>query len=141
MMPTVTCDLRPVECSSRTGISRSALRSKNFWEGEGLGTQRVPGRWPSPKPHPLLALYAGLNKLSRKERAVSTVGNRQMVEQFWQRMSDFDFAGAGELLHEDYVCEWPQSRERIRGRANFVALNAAYPGRWQITIKRIVACD
>ena len=70
-----------------------------------------------------------------------TVSNRQIVEQFWQRMSAFDFAGAGELLHDDYVGEWPQSRERIRGRAHFVALNAAYPGRWVITIQRIVACD
>jgi hypothetical protein len=70
-----------------------------------------------------------------------TVSSRQIVEQFWQRMSAFDFAGAGELLHDDYVCEWPQSSERIRGRANFVALNAAYPGRWVITIQRIVACD
>ena len=70
-----------------------------------------------------------------------TASNRQIVEQFWQRMSAFDFAGAGELLHDDYVCEWPQSRERIRGRANFVALNAAYPGRWVITVQRIVACD
>lgn len=72
---------------------------------------------------------------------MSTLSNRQVVEQLWQRMSAFDFAGAGELLHDDYICEWPQSRERIRGRANFVALNAAYPGRWVITIQRIVACD
>jgi limonene-1,2-epoxide hydrolase len=71
---------------------------------------------------------------------MQTVGNRQIVEQFWQRMSTFDFAGAGELLHDEYICEWPQSRERIRGRANFVALNAAYPGRWVIAIQRIVAC-
>jgi limonene-1,2-epoxide hydrolase len=71
---------------------------------------------------------------------MSAASSRQTVEQFWQRLSTFDFAGAGDLLHEDYVCEWPQSRERIRGRANFVALNAAYPGRWVIAIERIVAC-
>jgi limonene-1,2-epoxide hydrolase len=71
---------------------------------------------------------------------VSESSNRQIVEQFWQRLSVFDFAAAGDLLHDEYVCEWPQSCERIRGRANFVALNAAYPGRWVIVIQRIVAC-
>ena len=72
---------------------------------------------------------------------MSALTNRQIVELFWQRLSAFDFAGAGDLLHDDYVGEWPQSRERIRGRANFVALNAAYPGRWVIAIQRLVACD
>jgi len=70
---------------------------------------------------------------------VASDTNRWVVEQLWQRMSAFDFDGAGELLHDDYICEWPQSRERIRGRANFVALNTAYPGRWVATIHRIVA--
>ena len=46
---------------------------------------------------------------------------------------------AGALLHDDYVGEWPQSRERIRGRANFIAINAHYPGRWRIALKTIVA--
>jgi hypothetical protein len=73
--------------------------------------------------------------------AVSAVSNRQIVEQFWQCLSVFDFAGAGDLLHDEYICDWPQSRERVRGRANFVALNAAYPGRWVVAIQRIVACD
>lgn len=50
----------------------------------------------------------------------------------------FDFVSAGELLHDDYVCEWPQSNERIRGRENFVALNASYPGRWTADLKRVI---
>jgi len=64
--------------------------------------------------------------------------NRQLVVEFWGRIGRFDFAGAGELLHDDYVCEWPQSNERIRGRANFVALNGNYPGRWAAEIKRVI---
>ncbi len=64
--------------------------------------------------------------------------NRQLVIELWQRMGRFDFAGAGELLHDDYVCEWPQSKERIRGRANFVALNSNYPGRWKAEVKRVI---
>ena len=70
---------------------------------------------------------------------MASESNRQVVEEFWRRLSAFDFDGAGELLHDEYICEWPQSRERIRGRANFVALNAAYPGRWVAAVQRLVA--
>ena len=63
---------------------------------------------------------------------------RQLVTELWQRMGRFDFAGAGELLHDAYVCEWPQSKERIRGRENFVALNSNYPGRWKAEVKRVI---
>ena len=66
--------------------------------------------------------------------------NQQTVEQLWHSFDAFDFEAAGHLLSDDFVCEWPQSRERIRGRENFVAVNANYPGRWRITIERIVAC-
>ena len=52
-----------------------------------------------------------------------------------------DFKMAGEFLHDDYTLDWPQSGERIRGRANFVAINENYPahGRWEFTIHRVLA--
>lgn len=67
--------------------------------------------------------------------------SKHVVEQFWATMQTNDFVAAAELLEEDYVLEWPQSGERIRGRANFAALNQHYPaaGRWQFTVNRIVA--
>jgi len=67
--------------------------------------------------------------------------SKQIVERFWAAMQTNDFRRAGELLHDDFSLEWPQSGERIRGRANFVAINANYPahGRWEFTIHRIVA--
>jgi ketosteroid isomerase-like protein len=67
--------------------------------------------------------------------------NKQVVEQFWAAMQTNDFKSAGEFLHDDYVLEWPQSGEQIRGRANFIAINEHYPahGRWEFTIHRIVA--
>jgi len=56
-------------------------------------------------------------------------------------MNSNDFQAAAELLSEDYILEWPQSGERIRGRANFVAVNVEYPayGSWRFTVNRIVA--
>lgn len=67
--------------------------------------------------------------------------SRQVVARFWAAMHANDFAGAGQLLHDDFLLEWPQSGEIIRGRANFVLVNAHYPaaGRWRITVDRLVA--
>jgi len=66
---------------------------------------------------------------------------KELVGQFWAAMHANDFAAAGELLHDDFLLDWPQSGERIRGRANFVAVNANYPaaGRWRVTLDRLVA--
>ena len=70
----------------------------------------------------------------------NTQNNKQIVESFWAAMQTNDFKSAGEYLHDDYILEWPQSGERIRGRANFVAINEQYPahGRWEFTIHRII---
>lgn len=66
---------------------------------------------------------------------------RRVVERFWAAMQTNDWRAAGEWLHDDFVLEWPQSGEVIRGRENFAAVNANYPtaGRWRFTIHRIVA--
>ena len=67
--------------------------------------------------------------------------SKRVVEQFWKTMQSNDFRAVGELLHEEYVLEWPQSGERVRGRENFVAINENYPahGRWEFTVHRILA--
>ena len=67
--------------------------------------------------------------------------SKRVVEQFWEAMQSNDFRAAGDFLHEEYVLEWPQSGERVRGRENFVAINKKYPahGRWEFTIHRILA--
>ena len=66
---------------------------------------------------------------------------KEIVARFWATMNSNDFSAAGELLHDDFMLDWPQSGERIRGRANFVAINANYPaaGCWRITLDRLVA--
>jgi limonene-1,2-epoxide hydrolase len=66
---------------------------------------------------------------------------RQLVEQFWQTMNTNDWRAVGALLHDHYLLTYPQSGERIRGRDNFIALNANYPaaGVWRFTVHRLVA--
>lgn len=65
----------------------------------------------------------------------------ELVSRFWQLMQTNDFAAVGSVLHDDYILEWPQSNERIRGRAAFAQMNAEYPtaGAWQFTINRLIA--
>lgn len=72
---------------------------------------------------------------------ITTSNTRGLVEHFWQTMETNDWDAAGRLLHDDFTLDWPQSRERIRGRDNFVAINAAYPaaGRWSFTLNRLIA--
>jgi ketosteroid isomerase-like protein len=67
--------------------------------------------------------------------------SRAVVTAFWAAMRANDFAAAGALLRDDYVLDWPQSGERVRGRENFVAVNAHYPaaGPWQIVLEQLVA--
>ncbi len=67
--------------------------------------------------------------------------NRFVVEQFWAAMNSNDFRAVGKWLHDDYVLEWPQSGERIRGRDNLAAMNENYPaaGRWQLTVLQLIA--
>jgi ketosteroid isomerase-like protein len=69
-----------------------------------------------------------------------TETTRRLVTQFWAAMQANDWAAAAALFADDYVLHWPQSGERIVGRANFVAVNANYPaaGRWHFTVERVV---
>jgi ketosteroid isomerase-like protein len=66
-----------------------------------------------------------------------------LVEQYWQLMTSNDFRSVGSVLSDDFVLDWPQSNERIRGRDNYATMNEEYPahGRWQFTVNRIVGND
>ena len=63
----------------------------------------------------------------------------QVVEQFWALMSTNDFKAVGTVLSDDFILQWPQSGELIRGRDNFARVNEEYPshGRWIFTVHRL----
>ncbi|HWB78183.1 MAG TPA: nuclear transport factor 2 family protein [Nannocystaceae bacterium] len=64
-----------------------------------------------------------------------------VVREFWRLMATNDFHSVAAVLAPDFVVEWPQSKERIRGAENFARMNAEYPteGRWRFRINRLVA--
>lgn len=64
-----------------------------------------------------------------------------VVREFWRLMATNDFHSVRRVLSSDFVLEWPQSRERIRGAEDFARMNSEYPssGRWRFQLNRLVA--
>jgi len=60
---------------------------------------------------------------------MAEVSNREVIERFIAAMNAGDLDRAGECLSDDFVEHYPQSGERIRGRANRRAVVENYPGR------------
>jgi limonene-1,2-epoxide hydrolase len=67
--------------------------------------------------------------------------SRQVLAAFWAAMQTNNFRVAADLLDASFILEWPQSGERIRGPANFIAVNEHYPttGRWHFTVQQLIA--
>jgi hypothetical protein len=67
----------------------------------------------------------------------------QVVERYWQLMETNDFHSVNSVLSDDFVLDWPQSNERIRGRENYATMNEEYPahGRWRFTLNKIIGND
>ena len=71
--------------------------------------------------------------------------NREMAAKFEEVLKTGDFGKLGELIRDyatdDFVEEWPQSGERIRGRDNAKAINDNYPAMTgstpQMSVRRI----
>jgi len=64
----------------------------------------------------------------------------EVAREFWRLMGTNDFHAVGAVLSDDFVLEWPQSGERIRGRRRFAVMNFEFPakGRWVFTIHRVI---
>ena len=59
---------------------------------------------------------------------------RAALERHWSDIEDQ--AVVHKIYHDDVVVEFPQSGERIRGRANLRALREAYPAKLTATIRQ-----
>jgi ketosteroid isomerase-like protein len=63
--------------------------------------------------------------------------NGDLVSRLWQLMSDLQFSELDQVLAEEIVCEWPLTRERIRGRDRYIGINESYPGKWKIQVEEL----
>lgn len=62
----------------------------------------------------------------------------EIVHALWARMQARDWPALADLLADDLVVEWPVSAERIRGRDNYIRVNAEYPEGWSIKVLRVL---
>jgi ketosteroid isomerase-like protein len=67
----------------------------------------------------------------------------EAVREFWRLMATNDFHSVAAVLAPEFVLEWPQSKERIRGPERFARMNHEYPahGPWRFTLNRIVGSE
>lgn len=65
---------------------------------------------------------------------------RAVAEAFWAALAGRDWDAAAGYLHADFVQEWPQSGERIRGAEAALAIDRNFPGGMpSMTQRRVVA--
>lgn len=65
----------------------------------------------------------------------------EIVKEFWNLMSDGMFNEVGELIEKDANVWLPNTREVFRGRDKYITFNKMYPGRWIITIEKLLSKD
>lgn len=61
------------------------------------------------------------------------------VRAYWDTAERRDWAAFSDLLADDVVYDLPQTRERVRGRSEYVRFNREFPGDWHITVDQVVA--
>ena len=76
-----------------------------------------------------------------EEGSVSERSNREVIERYAKAHVDHDYDAMDELRHADYVCEYPQSGERIRGTANVRAIMENYPSKPEITTASVIGSE
>ena len=77
----------------------------------------------------------------RRRRRDATARRRPPTRAAWvtptpRSIRERDFATLATLRADDWVCEWPQSGERLRGHAADVAVHSSYPGYPELHVTR-----
>lgn len=67
--------------------------------------------------------------------------SQDTIAKFWEAMATNDFSLASTWLHPDFEYFMPQSKEYLKGRRAFAALNQIYPsnGKWHFDIITILS--
>ena len=63
---------------------------------------------------------------------------REALNQHWAASNAADFATEHGIYHEDAYLDYPQSRERIRGRHNIQTTRTLQPNKKTFTVHRIM---
>jgi len=63
---------------------------------------------------------------------------REALNRNWSAADANDFDGEHDIYREDAALEYPQSRERLRGRHNIQASRVAQPNSKRFSVRRIM---
>lgn len=63
----------------------------------------------------------------------------KLVRRLWKNLAELRWEHAESLLDKKFVALWPQSRERMRGPQNFIAVNRNYPGKHDIKVNKVTS--
>ena len=74
----------------------------------------------------------------RGEQQMDANEIREALNRHWAASDANDFDVEHDIYREDATLEYPQSGERIRGRANIQSSRAAQPNRKRFTVRRII---
>ena len=66
--------------------------------------------------------------MRRAEDELASDSNADVVRRYMAAHAAHDYDTVGSIRHRDWVEEWPQTGERVRGHANDAAIMANYPG-------------
>jgi hypothetical protein len=72
------------------------------------------------------------------ERRTVMNTNEEVVKSFWTFFNEAKFDEAAELMEPRAIVRWCNTREAFYGRDHFILVNKKYPGRWGISIEKIV---
>jgi hypothetical protein len=68
--------------------------------------------------------------------------NEEIVRRYSEAVAGRDHATAEQLRHPDWICDWPQSGERVTSNADMRAIVDRYPGGgWQSRERRTVGSE
>ena len=118
------------------------FRSPRFvvvWaQGPGTGCQLAVR--PEPSDDPGQGKEHWGRQLNRHDASLTKRKGRDVAIELWHCFDQGRFRDALPLLSDDFEAHWPNTRERIQGPENFIALNESYPGDWRCTVRRIDEC-
>lgn len=66
---------------------------------------------------------------------------RAALDRHWAASDANDFEAEHEIYRDDAILDYPQSRERIRGRRHIQYSRAAQPNKKRFNVKRILGTD
>src|ERR1700689_518045 len=73
------------------------------------------------------------------EQSVQEKQTREALDLHWRASAAGDANAEHDIYDDDVICDYPQSGERIRGRANLQALRTHHPGKPSgFDVKRIL---